>query len=105
MAWLFILSKFNYGIIKNTVVSKLDEKDLQNIAAQTGGQYYLFTNAEQVANEAAAAIDQMEKKQIGGIGVRVYSSYFQWFLLAAFVFLLLETIIPERKMKWFAWKK
>ena len=89
----------------NTVVSKLNEKDLQNIASQTGGQYYLFTNASQVAGETAASIDQMEKKQIGGTGIRVYSSYFQWFLLAAFILLLLETIIPERKMNWFSWKK
>ncbi len=89
----------------NTVVSKLNEKDLQNIAAQTGGQYYLFTNADEVANQVAVSIDQMEKKQIGGTGIRVYSSYFQWFLLAAFIFLLLETIIPERKMKWFSWEK
>ncbi len=66
-----------------TVVSKLNEVDLQNIAAKTEGQYYLFTNADEVANKAAAAIDQMEKKQIGGTGIRVYSSYFQWFLLAS----------------------
>lgn len=89
----------------NTVVSKLNEQDLQNIAAVTEGQYFLFTNADEVANQVAASIDQMEKKQIGGTGIRVYSSYFQWFLLAAFIFLLLETIIPERKMKWFEWKK
>lgn len=89
----------------NTVVSKLNEKDLQNIASQTGGQYHLFTNADEVANEVAASIDQMEKKQIGGSGIRVYSSYFQWFLLVAFILLLLETIIPERKMKWFSWEK
>lgn len=89
----------------NTVVSKLNEKDLQNIAAQTDGQYYLFTSADEVANQVAASIDQMEKKQIVGTGIRVYSSYFQWFLLAAFIFLLLETIIPERKMKWFSWEK
>jgi Ca-activated chloride channel family protein len=89
----------------NTVVSRLNEKDLQNIAAQTGGQYYLFTNAAEVANQVAASIDQMEKKQIGGTGIRVYSSYFQWFLLAAFILMLVETVIPERKMKWFSWGK
>lgn len=89
----------------NTVVSKLNEKDLQNIAAQTGGQYYLFSNADAVANQVAASVDQMEKKQIGGTGIRVYSSYFQGFVLIALVFLLLETIIPERKMKWFSWEK
>lgn len=89
----------------NTVVSKLDERDLQSIAEQTNGEYYLFTNADEVANKVAASIDQMEKKFIGGTGIRVYSSYFQWFLLSAVVFLLLETIIPERKMKWLSWKK
>lgn len=89
----------------NTVVSKLDEKDLENIAAKTGGKYYLFTNADQIANSVAASVDQMEKKQIGGSGIRVYSSYFQWLLLPAFILLLLETVIPERKMKWFRWEK
>lgn len=89
----------------NTVVSKLNEKDLQDIAAQTGGEYHLFTNADEVANQVAASIDQMEKKQIGGTGIRVYTPYFQWFLLAALIFLLLETIIPEKKIKWFSWEK
>ena len=89
----------------NTVVSKLDEKDLQNIASQTGGNYYLFSNPDEVANQLAASISQMEKKQIGGTAVTVYSSYFQWFLLAALILLLFETIIPERKMKWFSWGK
>jgi Ca-activated chloride channel homolog len=89
----------------NTVISKLNEKDLQNIAEQTGGEYYLFTNADDVSNKVSASIGQMEKKQIGGTGIRVYTSYFQWFLLAALIFLLFEIIIPERKMKWFSWEK
>lgn len=89
----------------NTVVSKLNEKDLQDIAAKTGGQYHLFTNADEVANQVTGAINQMEKKQMAGTGIRVYASYFQWFLLPAFILLLLETIIPERKMKWFSWGK
>lgn len=89
----------------NTVVSKLNEKDLQMIATQTGGEYYLFSNADEVAKNVASAIDQMEKKQIGGTGIRVYNSFFQWFLLVAVILLILETIIPERKMKWFSWGK
>jgi Ca-activated chloride channel family protein len=89
----------------NTVVSRLDEKDLQTIATQTGGQYQLFTNADEVADKELALINQMEKKQIGGTGIRVYRSYFQWFLLVAVILLLFEIIIPERKMKWFSWAK
>ncbi|MDQ6813518.1 MAG: VWA domain-containing protein, partial [Bacteroidota bacterium] len=89
----------------NTIISKLNEQDLQNIAAQTGGKYQLFSTADDVAANVVSSINQMEKKQIGGTGIRVYNSFFQWFLLLAVVFLILEIIIPERKMKWFSWGK
>ena len=87
------------------VISKLNEKDLQDIAAKTGGQYHLFTNADEVAGKLYNSLDNMEKKHIGGTGIRVYNTYFQWFMLVAFVLLMLEIIIPERKMKWFSWSK
>jgi Ca-activated chloride channel homolog len=89
----------------NVVISKLNEKDLQAIAAQTGGTYHLFTNADEVADGVMGSLNQMEKKQIGGVSERSYNSYFQWFLLAAFILLILEVIIPERKMKWLSWGK
>lgn len=89
----------------NTVVSKLNQQDLQMIATQTGGGYHLYTSADEVAAGVVAAIDQMEKKQIGGTGIRIYKSYFQWFLLVAVISLILEIIIPEKKMKWFSWAK
>lgn len=89
----------------NTVVSKLNEKQLQEIASQTQGSYHLFLTADEVANAIMGSLNQMEKKQTGGASERSYSSYYQWFLLVAFILLLLETIIPERKMKWFAWGK
>ncbi len=87
------------------VVSKLNEKDLQDIAGKTGGQYLLYNNADDVANKLYTSLDNMEKKHIGGSGIKVYDSYFQWFLLAAFVLLIVEMIIPERKMKWLSWSK
>lgn len=89
----------------NTVISKLNEKDLQAIASETGGQYYLFSNADDIANKVVASLDTMEKKQIGGSSIRVYDSYYQWFLLIAFILLVVEIIIPEKKMKWFTWAK
>lgn len=88
-----------------TVISKLNEKDLQAIASQTGGEYQLFSNADAVASKLMSALNQMEKKETGGATERTYTSYFQWFLLAAFVLLVLEIIIPERKMKWLSWVK
>ena len=89
----------------NTVISKLNEKDLQAIATQTGGAYHLFTNADISTAEVMGALNQMEKKQTGGASEKTYTTYFQWFLLAAFILLILEIIIPERKMKWLSWGK
>ena len=88
-----------------TVVSKLNEKDMKNIAEKTGGQYQLFTNADDVSTKLFKSLDNMEKKHIGGSGIKVYNTYFQWFLLVAFILLLLEIVIPERKTKWFSWSK
>jgi Ca-activated chloride channel family protein len=84
----------------NTVVSKLNEKELQVIAQQTYGSYHLFTNANEVANRILFELSKMDKKQITGGGQRQYNTFFQWFILLAVLLLLLEIIIPERKMKW-----
>lgn len=89
----------------NVVVSKLNEKELENIAAETGGSYQLFTNADVAADKVVSALDNMEKKHIGGSGIRVYDPYFQWFLGLALLLLILELIVPERKMKWAPWAK
>ncbi len=91
---------FKKDLSGNVVISKLNEKILQDIATQTQGTYQLFNNADQVANNLAASIGQMERKHIGGGQHRDYRPFFQWFLFAALFLLLLEIIIPERKMKW-----
>ncbi len=71
-----------------TVVSKLNQQDLQAIATQTGGLYQLYSTSDQVVNNIIGAIDNMEKKHITGSGIRTYSSYYQWFLLVAFLLVI-----------------
>lgn len=87
------------------VMSKLNEADLKEIAQKTNGQYIYFTTADNAADKLYNMIDNMEKKNIGGSGIKIYQSYFQWFLLLAFILLIFELIIPENKMKWFVWSK
>lgn len=88
----------------NTVLSRLNEKDLQMIAVKTGGTYQLFSNADQVVDNLVAELSQMEKKQVGGGEPRAYRNSFQWFFLLAVLLLLFEIIVPEKKMKWFVAK-
>jgi Ca-activated chloride channel family protein len=44
-------------------------------------------------------LDSIEKKSLTDTEYLNYESYFQWFLAAALFLLLLEFILPERKMQ------
>ena len=46
-----------------------------------------------------AKLDTIEQQALGDEAFISYISYFQWFLAAAFVLLLVELFIPERKLK------
>lgn len=91
---------FKKDVNGNVVISKLNEQILREIASKTQGAYQLLSNADAAATQLVADLDTMEKKNIGGSQHRDFTPYFQWFLLLAVLLLLLETLIPERKMKW-----
>jgi Ca-activated chloride channel family protein len=88
-----------------TVISKLNEVELKNIAAKTGGNYFHMDNALVTANEVTNALDSIEKKLIEGSGEKTYFSYAPFFIALAVLFLVIEIFIPEtvkqkrRKMK------
>lgn len=83
----------------NPVVSKLNEDELQNIAAAAGGTYSLLRNTNDVATKLVDEIDGMERKSLGAVVFKNYASYFQYFLAFAFVVLLLEWILPGRRWR------
>jgi len=81
-----------------TVISKLNEKELSDIAKAANGVYQLYTNTD--------AVSENVKKQLSNIGKETtisdtsYSSfkqYFQYFLVVAFLLLLAEFFISEKK--------
>ncbi|MEO9144416.1 MAG: VWA domain-containing protein [Ginsengibacter sp.] len=81
-----------------TVISKLNQKELSDIAKYGGGIYQLYTNTDAVAANI--------KHQLSNIGNETttsdssYSSfkqYFQYFLGGALILLLLEFFYSEKK--------
>jgi Ca-activated chloride channel family protein len=80
----------------NTVISKLNEVELQQLAATTKGVYVRLSDID-------AAVDAM-KKQLGTIeqtsmddsAFKDFKSYFPWFLGWALFLLVLEFFFPER---------
>jgi Ca-activated chloride channel family protein len=83
-----------------TVISKLNEQELDLIAKQTGGSYRRLGNAETTAGQIAETLNGMEKKAIESAGnVRQYASFYPFFLIAAILILIGEIFIPETKRK------
>ncbi len=81
-----------------TVISKLNETELKNIALQTGGNYYHLDNVLQTADEVAASLNNMDKKLIEGVnGEKQYASSFPLFIALAVLLLFAEVFIPETK--------
>lgn len=83
-----------------TVISRLNEKELSDIATQTSGRYFRLDNSEAVANGVAQDLGTLDKKLIAATGNRQYASFFPFFLAFAILVLVMEIFIPEvKKMK------
>jgi Ca-activated chloride channel family protein len=82
-----------------TIVTKLDEQMLEEIAATGNGIYVRATNADAGLDNVLDAIDKLEKKQFES---KLYSSYedrFQVFVIAALILIVIDTFLTERKSK------
>jgi Ca-activated chloride channel family protein len=83
-----------------TVISKLDEGMLQQIAAAGEGVYIRSTDTRVGLDKLFDEISKMEKQEMEA---RIYSDYderFQYLFAIGLFFLLLEFLILERKNKW-----
>lgn len=81
-----------------TVVTKLNEPLLQQLASVNGGLYGNLQNTDEMLEEITAVINQLEKKGVEGeVSNTNYNNYFIWFLLAAALLLIVELFIGERK--------
>ena len=78
----------------NPVITKLNEEELKSLAAKGNGSYTLLGNTEDAATQLTEELAGMEQRSLGTISYTDYDSYFQYFLLPAFLLLVLEWLIP-----------
>lgn len=81
----------------NTVISKLNEVELQQLAQNTKGVYVRLTDPDQAVATIMKQLSTIEKTELEDSAFKDFKSYFQWFLAAAVLFLLIEFFLPERK--------
>ncbi len=84
----------------NTVITKLDEQGMRQIAETAGGIYIRATNQQDELDTVFKEIQAMEKKEFGAKVFTEYEDRFQYFIAVAILLLILEFFISERKNPW-----
>jgi len=79
------------------VLSKLNEKELMDIAQRGKGTYQLLVEVDPAVNKVLEQINDMEKREIVDESLVRYNSYFPWFLALALLLLVADLFVSERK--------
>lgn len=83
----------------NTIISKLNETELQQLAAATKGVYVRLTDIEAAVAAMKKQLGTIEQTSMDDSAFKNFKNYFPWFLGAALLLLVLEFFYPERKWK------
>lgn len=83
-----------------TVVSRLDETTLQQLASAGNGIYVRASSGQDGLARILEEINALEKQEIETKMFSEYEGRFQYFLALALILLVLEFLVPDRKSKW-----
>ena len=81
----------------NIVVTRLDEETLRKVALSGGGAYIHAGSEEFGLNPIIQDIRSMEEEEFGSLVFEEYDEQYMYFLGIAFLLLVLEMLIGERK--------
>ncbi|HOZ50573.1 MAG TPA: VWA domain-containing protein [Chitinophagaceae bacterium] len=79
------------------IITKLNEKELQDIASDGQGIYLRLGNTDAAAEAIAKKINSTEQKNFGDSIFSDYNSYYQYFLGISLLLIFVEFFIPDRK--------
>jgi len=83
-----------------TVITKLNEETLIDIAKEANGQYINGANTTDVVETIRDILNNMDKKEFEAKQFAEYKDQFQWFLGLSIFFLLIDIFLLERKTAW-----
>lgn len=84
----------------STVVTKLNESMLQQIASAGNGVYVRANNSSSGLKTVFDEINKLEKTEFESKMFSDYEDRFQYFIALSLIFIILELFIFERKSKW-----
>tara|TARA_R100001369_G_scaffold29172_1_gene52382 strand:- start:71542 stop:72582 length:1041 start_codon:yes stop_codon:yes gene_type:complete len=83
-----------------TVITKLNEETLKEIAGDGNGEYIQGNVTKDVLDKVTESLQKLDKTEFEAKQFADYQSQFQWFLGLAILLLLLDVFLLERKTKW-----
>ncbi|SFC98399.1 vWA domain-containing protein [Algibacter pectinivorans] len=83
-----------------TVITKLNEETLKNIASEANGVYINGKNTNNVVENIREILNTMDKTEFEAKEFADFKDQFQWFLGFGIFFLLLDVLLLERKTGW-----
>lgn len=81
----------------NTVLTKLDEAGLKQIAAAGSGKYFRGNNYEDYLDKIYNDLSELKKSEFGVKKVTDYEDRFYYFLVPAIFLLIIELFVSEKK--------
>ncbi len=79
----------------NTVISKLNEEELKQIAKVTNGVYIRLQSSDKAVSVLKGQLSQIDRKAFGDTSMMNFRNYFLWFAAAMFIMLFIDLFIPE----------
>ncbi len=95
-----IIESYKKNSNGETVITKLNEAILKEVASKANGFYINGKNTENVVNTIKETLLKMDKKQFETKQYTAYSHQFQWFLALGLLFLLIDVFVLEKKTRW-----
>ena len=84
----------------NTIITRLNEQMLQQIAAAGNGIYVRASNSNVGLSKIYEDINKLDKSEIDAKVFTDYEDQFQWFVAAAIILLLIEIFVSSGKKGW-----
>jgi Ca-activated chloride channel family protein len=83
-----------------TVITKLNEEVLRDIAAKANGNYINGTNTGEVVTTIKEILEKTDKAEFETKQIADFKDQFQWFLALGILFLLIDVFLLERRTAW-----
>jgi len=83
-----------------TVITRLNEETLKEIAEETNGVYINGSNTAEVVDAIKEVLDNMDKTEFESKQIADFKDQFQWFIAFGILLLFIDIFFLERKTKW-----